>query len=770
VVEFTYNPDWRWWLAGGVLITALMGWSYHAARGGANAGLRLGLLVLRLFTLAVVVICLLDPQRVEEIRHFQPAYVAVLVDTSRSMAWKDNGASRLDLAKKWVREELKLPEKFSVSYYGFGSNLFPLPNLDTAVADGNRTALAGALENLATATAQNPPASVVLLSDGGDNSLQSAEAIAKSFGQRKIPIHTLSLGATNEPPDIVVENVQVKRALLNQSTTKAVVTLRSSGFDGQTVPLRVLKDNKVLAERKVQLAEGSQRVEVEFTPALPGFQTFVAEIPVQSGERLTENNRREFGLTVVDQVLRVIYMEASGDENGAFQPLYLKHALEDTPGIQVKTLYVEQYGASPSLYDKVAYVDPKNGDKIYRVQHPTQGYPRTLEELLKYQVVIFSDVSKDDFTPEQLQNTERFITEFGGGFAMVGGHTSFGAGGYQNTIIDNLIPVAMEGQADLTSDTFHPNVLDSAWTHPIMRISSDPEENRAIWTTKFPQLQGYNRVSRAKPGASVLLEHPTDRTPFGPAIILATQEVGKGRTMALTTDTTYLWGEWFETIWGEKIDPNLPLTERNCDSRYFKQFWLNSIRWLSAHKFDFDHNLVSLELAQTYCAPNLEVPVRVRAANRGGQDVGDAGVTLHLMDGDTEVQSVRAVYSEEQRSYQANVKLPGTGKFRLQATAVFKDGKTADDQQILVGEDADWEMADIRAKPENLAALSRWSGGEVFSPQKNDAVPMANAMGGAKPATVEYRKTPYWDKSWWLGTIIGLLSVEWVIRRLRGMA
>ena len=251
---------------------------------------------------------------------------------------------------------------------------------------------------------------------------------------------------------------------------------------------------------------------------------------------------------------------------------------------------------------------------------------------------------------------------------------------------------------------------------------------------------------------------------------LAAQEVAKGRTMALTTDTTYLWGEWFETIWGEKINPNMPLTEQNCDSRYFKQFWLNSIRWLSAHKFDFDHNLVSLELAQTYCAPNLEVPVRVRAANRGGQDVGDADVTLHLIDGDTEVQKVRAIYSEEQRSYQASVKLPGAGKFQLQATALFKDGKTADDQQILVGEDADWEMADIRAKPETLAALSRWSGGQVFSPQKNDGVLMANAMGGAKPATVEYRKTPYWDKSWWLGTIIGLLSVEWVIRRLRGMA
>ena len=71
------------------------------------------------------------------------------------------------------------------------------------------------------------------------------------------------------------------------------------------------------------------------------------------------------------QKLRVIYMEATGEAEGAFQPLFLKHALEDTPGIQVKTLYVEQNGAPPSLFSQVAYVDPKNGDKIYRVQHPT---------------------------------------------------------------------------------------------------------------------------------------------------------------------------------------------------------------------------------------------------------------------------------------------------------------------------------------------------------------------------------------------------------------
>ncbi len=668
MIEFSYKLDWRWWLAGSVMAVGVIGLSYAKARGGSAAGWRFALFALRLLSVASLVVCLLDPERVEEFRHYQPSCVAVMVDTSRSMGWEEQGGTRLKLAQDWLKKELKTPPNFQVSYFGFNSNAFPLSNrgdLEKVVADGNQTAYATSLENLATMTSQDAPASVVLLSDGEDNSMKSAESIARTFGERKIPVHTVVIGSSNEPPDIVVENVQVRRALLSQSTAKAVVKLRSSGFAGKSVPLRILKDGKVLVERRIV---------------------------------------------------------------------------------------------------------SKNGDKIYRVGHPTQGYPRTLEELLKYQVVIFSDVATSDFTPEQIKATERFVTEFGGGFAMVGGHTSFGAGGYQHTMIDNLIPVGMEREADLTENTFQPRVADNAWAHPIMRISGDPDENRAIWTTKFPPLQGYNRCDRAKPGATVLLEHPTDRTDYGPAIILATQEVGRGRTMALTTDTTYLWGEWFETIWGEKIDPNQRISEANCDARYFKQFWLNSVRWLAAHRFDFEADLVGIDVAQTYGAPNLDIPVRVRAANRGGQETADAEVTLHLWSETAEVQRVRAIYSEEQRCYQASVKLPSAGKYRLQATAAFADGKTAEDQQILIGEDVDREMADIRVKPDALAAISRWSGGQVFSPGTNNAAAMAQALSGSKPSSVEYRKSPVWDKSWCLGTIIGLLTIEWGIRRLRGMS
>ena len=65
-------------------------------------------------------------------------------------------------------------------------------------------------------------------------------------------------------------------------------------------------------------------------------------------------------------------------------------------------------------------------------------------------------------------------------------------------------------------------------------------------------------------------------------VLLAVQEIGKGRMMAFTSDTTSSWGRDFETTWGEKISPNGRLTEYNCDSRYFRSFWVNAVRWLAA--------------------------------------------------------------------------------------------------------------------------------------------------------------------------------------------
>jgi hypothetical protein len=300
-------------------------------------------------------------------------------------------------------------------------------------------------------------------------------------------------------------------------------------------------------------------------------------------------------------------------------------------------------------------------------------------------------------------------------------------------------------------------------------LGANRQHTELIWK-KFPKLKGYNQVERAKPGAIVLAHDPTSRNARGPRIVLAVQNVGRGRTMAFTSDTTRNWGEEFETTWGEPINPSLPLSEENCDSRYYRQFWVNAVRWLAAGRIGRTNSAVSLELAQSHCQPNEKVTATVKVRDKNMREIANADVIiLAESDGKTN-QAGHAVFDSANRSYRASIMLPVVGNFVLTAVATTGSTSLGEDRQLLVCEKADREMGDVRARPDLLARLSRISGGQAISLNESGLGATNGLFQATTPVTVDYKRDPIWDQSWWLAAILGLLSVEWAVRRLNGMA
>jgi uncharacterized membrane protein len=393
-----------------------------------------------------------------------------------------------------------------------------------------------------------------------------------------------------------------------------------------------------------------------------------------------------------------------------------------------------------------------------------------MAELLRYDVIIHSDIKKEYFSDAQLNNMVQFVDKFGGGFCMVGGFCAYGSGGYQHTVIDRIIPVAMEELVDYTGMTpMRMIVPPAALSHPLIDLGATPEDTRRIWTEKFPQLLGYNRVDRAKPGAVVLGVDPSKNNRYGPMVMLAAQELGKGRTMAFTSDTTGGWGTYFETLWGEKINALGPLSEQNCDSRYYRRFWVNAIRWLAAGRLQSTNNPVSLELAKGYCQPNESVAATVKLAGVDAAEIAQSAVTLNLTDEKGVNQSIPARYDSFTRSYMATMTPPAAGNFTVTATAMMRGKKMGEDRQVLSAETTDLEMTEARANPKLMAAIAEISGGQVVS-TATDSATLSYLWRSKVPETVEYQRTPIWDKSIWLAAILGLLSLEWILRRTKGLA
>jgi len=156
----------------------------------------------------------------------------------------------LAFAKEWLQQKFSaaVPPEVAVSYYSFDQTLAPLASLDSITTTGSLTALADALEGLLSVRSDDPLTGVVLCSDGIENVTRQPEAVARLFRQKGIPIHVVCAGTTNDVRDILIENVQVKRAVPNKAPTRIAITLRSSGFSNQRVPIEVRNDQKVVAQ------------------------------------------------------------------------------------------------------------------------------------------------------------------------------------------------------------------------------------------------------------------------------------------------------------------------------------------------------------------------------------------------------------------------------------------------------------------------------------------------------------------------------------------
>src|SRR5262249_7721937 len=163
----------------------------------------LALAGLRWVIIACVVVCLLNPEWLEAIKHQQRARVALLLDTSRSMGAKDVAPTRLAAAKRWLQDNLAkvAPATISLGFYGFSDSLTPIDSLDSVDSTGNATGLADALQNLLTVPSDEPLTGVLLCSDGIENMRGDPEALAKMYHRKGIPIHTLIVGTTNDLRD-----------------------------------------------------------------------------------------------------------------------------------------------------------------------------------------------------------------------------------------------------------------------------------------------------------------------------------------------------------------------------------------------------------------------------------------------------------------------------------------------------------------------------------------------------------------------------------------
>ncbi|HXU83115.1 MAG TPA: glutamine amidotransferase, partial [Polyangia bacterium] len=386
---------------------------------------------------------------------------------------------------------------------------------------------------------------------------------------------------------------------------KLEAVIRHSGLGNRQVEVTLTRDGRLVDSRSVRLrgAAAEEKIAFDYTPDHPGNVVFEIATPVLQGEALSTNNAQVFTLKVIRDRVRVLHVcgRPSWDER------FLRSILRLDPNVDLVSFFILRTDT-----DEI----PWNRDDMALIPFP---HREIFEEQIKsFDLLIFHNFNYGPYHVEPYLPGVREYLESGGAVAMIGGDLSFASGGYGQSALADALPVDLSGippsgERSLTTDTFKPKLTAEGRGHPVTSLSLDGKTNESRWAA-LPPLEGINRVARVRPGAAALLTHPTLKSEDGkPAPVLAVGEVGKGRVLALLTDTGWHWG--FQSAGA------------GDDGRAFQRFWEGAIRWLVR---DPALTLLRVDLDKVEYRRGQAANVRVRARHADYTPAAELAVSLQL--------------------------------------------------------------------------------------------------------------------------------------------
>ncbi|MCB9727642.1 MAG: hypothetical protein H6744_16865 [Deltaproteobacteria bacterium] len=766
VRELVLLGGWSPWVQALVVALALgiLGLTLYNYRALRPRWRRALLVTLRACILVILLAMFYQPAILEENTARGRNVVPVLVDTSQSMGLPHGEASRLELARAFIREHGdlwdRLREGNDLVFHAFGQELSDLPDLtedaDALAAlpsEARQTRLMEALAQLRARYRNQDLGAVLLLTDTIDTSAAGRRARLDPSGEALVreldaPIVTFGLPDDGHLKDVSVAEIVANGFAFVMNATSLDAVIRVHGYEEGTLTAHLLENGREVAQEQIPLMTGQTDYPVtfEYVPRKLGKQVYGVTVDHLADEIYGQNNARQVIVKVIRDKVRILQIvgQPSWDER------FLRNHLKEDPNIDLISFFI--------LVNQDSYRPVSSGETSL-IPFPAQELFE--EELGGFDLAIFQNFNYGPFkTREYLPTIAQYVRD-GGAFLMIGGPKSFSNGGYYGTPITDVLPVEIPprfgDEQRVDTGEFQARLTDAGQHHPITRLMLDPATNQSVWDHLHP-LQGVNVVSRPRADAVVLAEHPTLRDDRGqPMPVVAVREVDKGRSMAVATDSLWAWG--------------FQAGNEGEDPRHFDTFWSNAIRWLIK---DPEMDLVrvravrgqvpvgeearaTIEAYRPDYQPAADQPVEVTVRRRDeGSGAGEGEVVLRIPDGRTDAEGALDV----------TLRLDAPGIYEIEASASVVAGRRAVGTDLFVGTEVDPELETVIGDGRLVKLLAQASGGSVQS--LTTAEPQVEPHPPRVTRVMSRRHDELWNAPWVFVALALLFGAEWWLRRRYG--
>jgi hypothetical protein len=713
-------------LLGGLMV--VMTWVAYA-----KVGLRVGhhknvlLTLFRLAGIALVLLVLLQPSRLEEVAPLIKQKVTlVAVDTSKSMKQPDvEKASRLDAARNMLMDAEIIPRNGviidpSTRLFEFSENAVPVSvALQDLTAKGELTRFHHSINTVVDSLGASEGAkALILLTDGHDFELVNPSKTGLMAKSRQVPIYAVALGKQGRVRDVAVHITSYQPYCYVKQKARVSGMLRLIGCEYEEIQVELLRQNQVVQSQKVNAGDNEQ-VPVQFEVAekdVGQYEYEIRAVPLE-GEVDKENNSAITYLNVIDQQIQVLVLEGSP----YWDTTFLQRSLMRNDKIELDTII--QYAPK-----KARVIRKKPSGQELKV-------PETAGQFNHYDVIILGRSVDKLLNRQQLDLLQDYVKNQGGTVIFSRGR-------------------AFEGE--LARNDLEPVVWDQKINEKVRLQIGREGQALAPFRILTEQSGGTSTVPDLIAGRGVLEKKPLTATLASaqgadggePTPGIVQRRFGQGQVLSVGVEGLWRWA------FNAKIEGVNTL---------FDRFWDQMVLWLMAGRDFLPNQQFSLRTSSANIllgekayfrvvtrSPDARVKELPIVFYRGQQEIGRT--TLNPVPGQDASRLLAEYLPDKAGKYRASVRFP--------------DGTTQESRFIVFQENL--EETEVATDVGYLKRLCESSGGRLLAPAELAKL-NAELRNEKVDTTPKTRLKTIWDRAWFFYLIGVIFGVDWYLRRRWGL-
>lgn len=690
-------------------------WTYRKTIPDLPGSRRGSLGLLRFFSILIISLLLFEPVLERSRSTSIEPLIGLLIDQSESMALADSLAGDDQPGTEDMLATIKRATAGMDTWVaGFGSHTDVLAKTDTITFTRDRTDLATALSEAASALADRPLAGIVLASDGLYNTGANPLHIAERF---PVPIHTIALGDPTDQIDVRIEGVVTNELTYSGLDVPVLVRIRNEGVATGPLEVNLFSGETLLTTLVGTLPpSGSETsLEARFEAGEAGRKTIRVVISRYPGEVTYRNNETRLDFRVLDQKKSVLLIAASPSPDVSAISRLL--SLDETVSMTVRT-----QRRDGSWHEGDFPPDIRDFDLILAVGFPgissTPADIRSVADAVEAGTPLL-------YVHQRTSSLSRLQESFG-----------------------TLLPM---GPRDARPSSIQGTIqqTSAAASHAVFDIQNRRDVSR--WR-RLPPISLPERPWEVRPGATVLATSEVRGIAL-PDPVIAVYRQGRIKTAAIAA-----YGLWRWTLVPEDLEQ---------DALGFEQLLSNMVQWLFAAD---DDRLIRVEPEQSSFSEGDAVRLNGQVYDEALRPLSDAAVSVQL----TSPEGQLFPYEMQARGngrYVLDTGVLPAGTYQYKAVAQRDEQVLGTDSGVFSIGQRSLEFRRTRADIDLLGQIASRSGGVMVQADDPEGLEAAirNSTAYTPRTEIQLEEFRLWQRLPSLFLVLTLLSLEWFFRKRWGL-